>query len=67
MELLYVVVARVGESGGERLYAETSTRPDYAGTNAFYARSGFRLVATLPEHFAPGDGKAIYELAVAPR
>ena len=62
--LLASVVRRVRESGGERLYAETSTRPAYATTNAFYRDRGFRLVATLPEHFAPGDGKAIYELAV---
>ena len=62
--LLAGVVRRVRESGGERLYAETSTRAAYAATNAFYRDRGFRLVATLPDHFAPGDGKAIYELAV---
>lgn len=52
-------------AGGERLYAETSTRPQYAATNAFYRHGGFRLVATLPEYFAPADGKAIYEKVLA--
>ena len=55
------VAAVARAAGGERLYAETSMRPQYAPTRAFYERTGFRLVASLPGFFAPGDGKAIYE------
>ncbi len=48
-------------AGGERLYAETSSRPGYASTRAFYMATGFSEVAFLPEHFGPGDGKRIFE------
>ena len=39
---------------------ETSARPDYAPTRAFYARHGFREVATIPDYYAPGDALTIY-------
>jgi len=48
-------------AGGERLYAETASRPQYASTRAFYKATGFSEVAFLPEHFGPGDGKLILE------
>lgn len=59
--LLAAVEAAVAAAGGERLYAETSSRPQYVPTHRFYTRNGFRLVADLPEYFAAGDGKLIYE------
>ena len=64
--LLDHAVAAVRRAGGERLYSETSTRPQYAPTRAFYEATGFRLVASLPDYFAPGDGKAIYEKKIGP-
>jgi D-alanine-D-alanine ligase len=47
-------------AGGTRLYADTSGRPQYAGTRAFYERVGFRLEAVLEDFYAPGDDKVIY-------
>jgi ribosomal protein S18 acetylase RimI-like enzyme len=46
--------------GGRNIYIETSTRPHYQATRAFYERCGCALVATLDDFYAPGDGKAIY-------
>ncbi len=46
--------------GGTRLYAETSGRPQYAGTRAFYERCGYSLAGVLEDFYAPGDGKATY-------
>ena len=50
----------IRESGGQRIYAETSTRPQYLSTRAFYERTGYRLVSQLDDFYAPGDGRATY-------
>jgi GNAT superfamily N-acetyltransferase len=50
----------IRESGGTRIYVETSQRPQYESTRAFYACAGYRLEALLPDFYAPGDGKAIF-------
>ena len=46
--------------GGRSIYIETSTKPHYQATRAFYERCGCTLVATLDDFYSPGDGKAIY-------
>lgn len=43
-----------------RVYVETSTRPQYASTRAFYLACGYHLACELPDFYAPGDGKAIF-------
>ena len=62
--LLNRVCELTREAGGERLYAETSSRAMYAPTRGFYERTGFHEVAFFPEYFAPGDGKAVFEKRV---
>ena len=52
--------AIIRRRGGTRLYAETSNRPQYASTRAFYERTGYRLASLLDDFYAPGDGKATY-------
>lgn len=64
--LLARTEAAVVEAGGERLYIETSARPQYAPTHGFYARSGYRREAFLADFYAPGDGKLIYVKALFP-
>lgn len=51
---------RVAQAGGRRLYIETSARPQYNPTRAFYERSGYRQEAWLADFYAPGDSKVIY-------
>lgn len=46
--------------GGTHLFAETSTRPDYAAARAFYVANGFVLRAVIPDYHADGDGLAIF-------
>ena len=43
-----------------RVYVETSTRPQYLPTRAFYAACGYQLVSELVDFYAPGDGKAVF-------
>jgi ribosomal protein S18 acetylase RimI-like enzyme len=63
--LLGRVEAAIREGVGTRLYVETSSRLQYAPTREFYERTGFRQAALLPDYFAPGDGKIIYEKLVS--
>ncbi len=46
--------------GGRRIYIETSSRPQYEATRAFYRAQGYREEACLEDFYAPGDGKIIY-------
>jgi len=57
--LLRLSEDRVAQQGGRRLYVETSSRPLYAPTHAFYQAHGYRQAAILDDYYAPGDGKVI--------
>ncbi len=46
--------------GGARIYIETSARPLYAPTRAFYIARGYTQIAELEDFYAPGDAKAMY-------
>ncbi len=46
--------------GGTRVYIETSARPFYLRTRAFYLARGYKQVAELEDFYAPGDAKAMY-------
>jgi ribosomal protein S18 acetylase RimI-like enzyme len=58
--LLAAVEERVRAMGGKRLYADTSSRAQYAPTRAFYERTGFVQVALLEDFYDDGDGKVMY-------
>jgi ribosomal protein S18 acetylase RimI-like enzyme len=58
--LLRETERRIRRQGGRRVYVDTSTRPQYTPTRAFYERCGYRVAALLEDFYAPGDGKAIY-------
>jgi D-alanine-D-alanine ligase-like ATP-grasp enzyme/GNAT superfamily N-acetyltransferase len=58
--LLAEVERRSKEMGGTRLFCETSGRPQYASTRAFYERMGFALCEVLADFYGPGDGRATY-------
>lgn len=46
-------------AGGRRVYVDTSNRPQYAPTRAFYQRCGYVCDAILKDFYAPGDDKVI--------
>lgn len=62
--LLRETEAVVRARNGRRIYIETSSRPQYEPTRAFYVRGGYHQSAFLPEFYAPDDGKLIYERVV---
>ena len=52
--------AAVHALGGTHLFAETSTREDYAPARGFYAANGYTCHAEVPDFHADGDGLAVY-------
>jgi D-alanine-D-alanine ligase len=46
--------------GARRLYADTSSRPQYESTRTFYLSCGYVQEAFLADFYAPGDGKVIF-------
>jgi GNAT superfamily N-acetyltransferase len=53
--------------GGTRVYIETSARPFYLPTRAFYLARGYTQIAELEDFYAPGDAKAMYLKVLPPR
>ena len=47
-------------SGGRRVYAETSGRPQYQRTRRFYERLGFVRETQLRDFYGPGDDKVFF-------
>jgi ribosomal protein S18 acetylase RimI-like enzyme len=53
--------SRIAAAGGANVFVDTSGRPDYAPTRAFYERCGYRVAARLADFYAPGDDKVIFQ------
>jgi ribosomal protein S18 acetylase RimI-like enzyme len=50
----------IRESGGMRVYADTSSRKQYYPTRKFYLSCGYRKAANLPDFYTQGDGKIVF-------
>jgi ribosomal protein S18 acetylase RimI-like enzyme len=59
-QLMDAVEVRITKLGGQRIYADTSGKPQYAPTREFYERAGFRCEARLADFYSPGDDRVIY-------
>ena len=46
--------------GGRLIVLDTSGRPEYEPTRAFYRRLGYAHSATVPDFYAPGDDLVIF-------
>jgi ribosomal protein S18 acetylase RimI-like enzyme len=51
---------RIKALGGTRIYVETSSRPLYEPTRAFYLARGYVEEARLKDFYGPDDAKVIY-------
>jgi GNAT superfamily N-acetyltransferase len=58
--LLRKTEEKVKQMGGRILWIETSGRPLYQPTVAFYFQKEYSLEATLSEFYGPGDSKLIF-------
>jgi GNAT superfamily N-acetyltransferase len=59
-KLLEQTEEAIASYGGSRVYIETSARPLYVPTRAFYLARGYAQIAELEDFYAPGDAKAMY-------
>ena len=50
-----------------QVLVETAGRDDYVRTRAFYLRHGYRVVATIPDFYAPGDDRVTFLKTLAAR
>jgi ribosomal protein S18 acetylase RimI-like enzyme len=50
----------IAAEGGRLVVVETSSRPDYAPTRAFYRRLGYQARAVIPEYYEPGDDLIVF-------
>jgi GNAT superfamily N-acetyltransferase len=48
------------ERGARRIYADTSSRPQYEPTRVFYLSCGYAQEAFLVDFYGAGDGKVIF-------
>ena len=55
--LVRAVEEALAARGARLLVVETSSRPDYARTRAFYARSGYVEAARVRDFYAPADDR----------
>jgi ribosomal protein S18 acetylase RimI-like enzyme len=58
--LLQETEDRIRGMEGKRVYVETSSRPQYEPTRAFYRRCGYGEAALLEHFYAPEDHKIIF-------
>jgi ribosomal protein S18 acetylase RimI-like enzyme len=65
--LLNEVERRVESRSGRHVYIETSGRPQYEPTRAFYRRCGYELAAVLEDFYDRGDAKLIWRKPCGPR
>jgi D-alanine-D-alanine ligase len=60
-KLLAMCESLIQEKGGRQIYMDTSGRAQYEPTRRLYVARGYRQAAYLPDYYAPGDAKVIYE------
>jgi GNAT superfamily N-acetyltransferase len=64
--LLAASEARARAEGAARFFVDTSGRPQYEPTRAFYERCGYTAAARLADFYAPGDAKVVYHRPLGP-
>jgi ribosomal protein S18 acetylase RimI-like enzyme len=55
---------RIAARAGQHIYIETSGRPQYLPTRAFYQRCGYEIAAVLSDFYDRGDDKVIWRKAL---
>ena len=61
------VERQLRERGARMLLVETSSRPDYSKTRAFYARCGYIEAARIRDFYAPADDRIMLNTRLTTR
>lgn len=59
-KILALSLERIKAMGGDQVYAETSSLPQYEAARRFYVAKGFAEKVRLKDFYKPGDDKIIY-------
>ena len=59
--LLEAAEGEIGEVQGRLVIIETSATPEYEKTRRFYLGRGYEVIASIPDFYAPGDGKVMFQ------
>ena len=65
--LVRAVERELRDRGARMLLVETSSRPDYSNTRAFYARCGYTEAARIRDFYAPADDRIMLTTRLTPR
>jgi ribosomal protein S18 acetylase RimI-like enzyme len=64
--LVREVERELRDRGARMLLVETSSRPDYSDTRAFYARCGYTEAARIRDFYAPADDRIMLTTRLTP-
>lgn len=65
-QLMAAAESAIASQGGTLVVVETSSRPDYAPTRAFYEAITYVRAAHIPDYYAPGDDLLVYIKSLSP-
>ncbi|MBU6235805.1 MAG: GNAT family N-acetyltransferase [Alphaproteobacteria bacterium] len=51
---------RIAKSGGDQVYAETSSLPYYEPARKFYLKQGYTELVRMKDFYKPGDDKVVF-------
>ena len=51
----------ISKTRGRLILIETSSKPEYEKTRKFYESCGHEIIARIPDFYAPGDNKVIFQ------
>ena len=63
--LMTMAESKISREGGEIIWVDTSSRPDYKSTRQFYKKMEYQRAAELHNFYAPGDHKIIFSKVLA--
>jgi GNAT superfamily N-acetyltransferase len=64
--LVRAVERELRDRGARMLLVETSSRPDYSNTRAFYTRCGYSEAARIRDFYAPADDRIMLTTRLTP-
>jgi ribosomal protein S18 acetylase RimI-like enzyme len=59
--LLKAAEESIAQAGGRMAFIETSSKEQYDKTRRFYIANDYTEICDIPDFYAPGDGKIIYQ------
>ncbi len=59
--LLKAAEEKIAQAGGRMAFIETSGKAQYDKTRRFYVNNDYKEICNIPDFYAPGDAKIIYQ------